>query len=76
MEQIPCFYCGSFFDPSPRHKNQTACKKEKCQKAKKAAWQRRKMKTDLIYAANQESSRQQWIKANPGYWTQYRKKNP
>ena len=34
------------------------------------------MKTDLIYAANQESSQQQWIKANPGYWKQYRKKNP
>ena len=76
MEQIPCVYCGSFFDPSPRHKNQTACKKEKCQKAKKAAWQRHKMKTDLIYAANQESSQQQWINSNPGYWKKYRKKNP
>ena len=40
MEQIPCFYCGGFFDPSPRHKNQSACKQEKCQKAKRAAWQR------------------------------------
>ena len=46
MEQIPCVYCGDFFDPSPRHKNQTACKRAKCQKAKKAAWQRHKMKTD------------------------------
>ncbi len=67
MEQIPCFYCGSFFDPSPRHKNQTACKKEKCQKAKKAAWQRHRMKTDPIYAANQKSSNQQWVNAKPGY---------
>jgi len=40
MEQIPCAYCGDFFDPSPRHKNQTACKKPECQKDKKAAWQR------------------------------------
>jgi len=56
MEQIPCFYCGGFFDPSPRHKNQSACKKEKCQKAKKAAWQRHRIKTDPIYAANQKSS--------------------
>ncbi|MGD1971256.1 MAG: hypothetical protein PVF24_06570 [Desulfobacterales bacterium] len=76
MEQIPCFYCGGFFDPSPRHKNQTACKKEKCQKAKKAAWQRHKLKTDPIYAANQKSSQQQWAKANQGYWKQYREKNP
>jgi hypothetical protein len=76
MEQIPCFYCGGFFDPSPRHKNQTACKKEKCQKAKKAAWQRHRIKTDPIYAANQKSSQQQWVNANPGYWKQYREKNP
>ena len=76
MEQIPCFYCGSFSDPSPRHKNQTACKKEKCQKAKKAAWQRHRIKTDSIYAANQKSSQQQWVNANPGYWKRYREKNP
>jgi hypothetical protein len=37
------FYCGDFFDPSPRHKNQSACKKVKCQRAKKAAWQRHKI---------------------------------
>ena len=76
MEQIPCFYCGDFFDPSPRHKNQTACKKVKCQRAKKAARQRYRIKTDPIYAANQKSSQQQWVNANPGYWKQYRKKNP
>ena len=76
MEQIPCFYCGGFFDPSTRHKNQTACKKEKCQRAKKAARQRHRIKTDPIYAANQESSQQQWINSNPGYWKKYRKKNP
>jgi hypothetical protein len=76
MEQILCVYCGDFFDQSPRHKIQTACKKVKCQKAKKAAWQRHKLKTDPLYAANQKSSQQQWIKANPGYWKQYRKKNP
>jgi hypothetical protein len=76
MEQIPCVFCGDFFDKSPRHKNQTACKKIECQKAKKAAWQRHKLKTDPIYAANQKSSQQEWIKANPGYWKQYRKEHP
>jgi len=76
MEQIPCFYCGGFFDPSPRHKNQTACKKVTCQRAKKAAWQRHRIKTDPIYAANQKSSQQQWIKFKPGYWKRYRNKNP
>jgi hypothetical protein len=76
MEQIPCTYCGDFFDPSPRHKNQTACKKEKCQKAKKAAWQRFKIKTDPIYRANQKSSQQKWLTATPNYWKAYRKRNP
>jgi hypothetical protein len=76
MEQIPCIYCGDYFDPSPRHKNQTACKKEKCQKAKKAAWQRHKLKIDPVYKANQQSSQQQWLKANPGYWKKYRKDHP
>ena len=76
MEKIPCTYCGDFFDPSPRHKNQTACKKEKCQRAKKAAWQRFKMKTDPVYSANQKSSQNKWLAANPNYWKAYRKRNP
>ncbi len=76
MEQILCTYCGDFFGPSPRHKNQTACKKLKCHRAKKAAWQRFKIKTDPIYSANQKSSQQKWLKATPGYWKAYRKRKP
>ena len=76
MEQTLCVYCGDFFDPSPRHKNQTACKKEKCKNAKKAAWQRHKMETDPIYSANQKSSQKLWTEANPGYWGEYRNNNP
>jgi hypothetical protein len=76
MEQIPCIYCGDFFDPSPRHKNQTACKKIECRQAKKAAWQRFRMKTDPVYSANQKTSHQKWLKATPGYWKDYRQRNP
>ena len=76
MERILCVYCGDFFEPSPRHKNQTACKKIKCRRTKKAAWQRHKMKTDPDYQFNQKLSQKQWAKANPGYWKQYRRKNP
>jgi hypothetical protein len=76
MEQIPCVYCGDFYDSSPRHKNQTSCKKRECQKAKRAAWQRYKMKHDPVYRANQKSSHQKWLKATPGYWENYRKRNP
>jgi len=76
VEQIQCIYCGDFFDPSPRHKNQAACKKAICQRAKKADWQRHKMRTDPDYMANQKISQKQWAKANPDYWKQYRKRNP
>jgi len=76
MEQIPCVYCGEFFHSSKRHRNQTACQKAACQKARKAAWQRYKMKTDPVYRANQKSSQHKWLRANPGYWKRYRRKHP
>ena len=76
MEKILCVYCGDFFDPSPRHKNQTACKNLRCRRAKKAAWQRYKMKTDPDYRFTQKMSQRQWVEAHPGYWREYRKRNP
>jgi len=76
MEQIQCTYCGDYFDPSPRHRNQTACKKSECQRAKKAERQRHKLKTDPIYKTSQKISQKQWAGANPGYWKKYREENP
>ena len=76
MQQILCVYCGDLFDASPRHKNQIACKKPECQKAKKAEWQRHKMKTDPVYNASQKISHKQWVRANPSYWKKYRNKHP
>jgi len=76
MEKILCVYCGDLFDPSPKHKNQIACKKPQCQRAKKAEWQRHKMKADPVYNASQKISKKQWASANPGYWKRYRYKNP
>ncbi len=76
MEQILCIYCGDFFPPSPRHKRRTSCKRPECKRAKKADWQRHKMKTDPIYKSNQKISQKEWARANPGYWRQYRKRNP
>lgn len=76
MEQIQCVHCGTFFDVSPRHRNQTACRKKECQRARKKAWHRFKLKTDPDYRAGKKISQQKWLIANPGYWKQYRKKNP
>jgi hypothetical protein len=76
MVEIECVYCGDFFEGSPRHKHQTFCKKKECKNAKKAAWQRYKMKTDPQYRANQKSSQKKWVKEHPDFWKKYRMKNP
>jgi hypothetical protein len=34
------------------------------------------MHTDVEYRANQRQSHQEWLRANPNYWQDYRKKNP
>ena len=76
MDPIPCFHCGEYFPPSPRHKDQKYCKKPVCQRAKKAEWQRNKMATDPVYKADQKQSHYEWLRATPNYWKDYRKRNP
>jgi hypothetical protein len=76
MEKILCVYCGDLFEASPRHKNQIACKKPACQRARKAEWQRHKMRTDPVYSATQKISQKEWARANPDYWKRYRMKYP
>jgi hypothetical protein len=76
MAEIECVYCGDLFEGSPRHKNQTCCWRKECRNAKKAAWQRHKLKTDPEYRANQKSSQKKWCKEHPDYWKKYRKRNP
>jgi hypothetical protein len=74
MEQVPCVHCGIFF--TPRNREQNYCTAPECQKARKAAWQRNKMHTDPDYKADQKLSQKKWAIVNPGYWKEYRKRNP
>jgi hypothetical protein len=76
MEEAICINCGSSFIKSPRHKNQSYCRKEDCRRARKSDWQRKKMRTDSEYRAGQRLSHKKWTSANPGYWKQYRSNNP
>jgi hypothetical protein len=76
MDTIPCCHCGEYFLPSPRHKDQKFCRKQRCQRARKAHWQRHKMRTDPEYKANQKQSHQEWLRSNPNYWKDYRKRHP
>ena len=76
MEKGMCQYCGDLFPLSPRHKNQTCCKKPECQKAKRAERQRNKMQNNPVYKVNQKISNNKWLQSNPDYWKNYREKNP
>ena len=74
MEPIPCVNCATFF--TPRNCKQNYCTKAGCQRARKAAWQRYKMKYDVDYRSQQYLSQQKWLQTNPGYYRSYRRRNP
>ena len=76
MKEGICINCGGSFIKSSRHKNQSYCRKKHCQRAKKADWQRQKLRTDPEYKASQKLSNRKWIGSNPGYWKRYRERNP
>ena len=76
MEPIICVHCCEFFPPSPRHKHQNYCMKPACRRAKKAAWKRHKMAVDPDFKLDQKLSNKKWAAKHPGYWKQYRKRNP
>jgi len=74
MEQVPCVHCGKFF--IPRNRKQNYGTEPDCQRARKAVWQRYKMKTDVDYRTQQQLSNEKWVNNTPGYWTRYRQRNP
>jgi hypothetical protein len=74
MEPIPCVNCATFF--IPRNRKQNYCTKAGCQRARKAAWQRFKLKFDEQYRIQQHLSHQKWLQSNPGYYRSYRRRNP
>jgi hypothetical protein len=76
MEKVSCRHCGGYFVPDPRQKHPQYCGQAACQRARKAAWQREKIRGDPDYRANQKQCRQDWCKAHPDYWKIYRQKHP
>jgi hypothetical protein len=75
-EERSCCHCGRFYVPDPRQRNQRYCGRKMCQRARKAAWQREKMRTDADYRANQRGSQEAWLRAHAGYWKRYRATHP
>lgn len=74
MEPIPCVHCGTYF--IARNRCQGHCSEKVCQKARKAAWQRFKIKTDEHYRYQQRLSHQKWLENTPHYWKDYRRRHP
>lgn len=74
MDSTPCLSCGGFF--KPRNKLQNYCSAPACQKARKADWQRNKLRSDPEYYEGQKLSQKKWQQASPGYWRSYREAHP
>lgn len=74
MESIPCPACSTFF--IPRNKCQVFCLNPDCQRARKALRQKQKLATDPDYKEEQHLANNKWLKNNPGYWENYRSRNP
>jgi hypothetical protein len=76
MEEVSCCHRGGYFIPDPRQKHPRYCGKLGCPHARKAAWQRKKIRGDPDYLANQKRCWQDWCKVHPDYWKTYRQKHP
>jgi hypothetical protein len=74
MSQDICVNCGGSFK---RHRtDQQYCPMDNCQKARKAAWQRKKLNQNPAYKKDQRQANKDWQDKTPGYWQAYRKNNP
>jgi hypothetical protein len=74
MEPVPCLGCSEFF--TPRNRSQSYCTNPKCQKKRKALWQKQKVQNNPEYRENQKLSNNKWLSNNPDYWKKYRLDNP
>lgn len=70
-----CVHCGDEFEPDSRVKDQRYCKKEECQKARRALWQKERLRDDPDYKDNQKRCWKEWYSRHPGYYREYRGKN-
>ena len=74
---IVCLACGKEKPGSPRLAGrQSYCGEPGCQRARRAAAERHSMATDPDYRATKRLSDQAWYRANPGYWSEYRRRHP
>lgn len=66
-----CVNCGRGFEPLPHIPRQSFCSHPACQKARKRAWQRNKLRADPDYRHNQRAAQKAWQERNRDYWHEY-----
>jgi hypothetical protein len=71
-----CLYCGKLFQLSKFQSRQAVCGETECQRKRRTEYHRRKICSDPEYRQGCLDSPRKWRSHNPGYWNQYRQKNP
>ncbi|MEA3278221.1 MAG: hypothetical protein U9Q81_23615 [Pseudomonadota bacterium] len=76
MAKRRCAACGCLFEPRRNVPHQRYCSERACQRTRRRRWQRRKLKADADYRANQAAAQRRWRERHPQYWRAYRKRHP
>ncbi|MES9904196.1 MAG: hypothetical protein ABW168_16175 [Sedimenticola sp.] len=76
MCQKHCVACNDLFISRANVPNQSFCSKPHCQRERRRRWQRKKLKEDADYRANQAAAQKRWRERNPDYWCRYRQSHP
>lgn len=75
MEQH-CACCNALYRRDRYHPKQLYCGKAACQRHRRTQWQRKKLKEDGDYRANQAQAQARWRDSNRDYWKKYRASHP
>jgi len=78
MTTMICSSCNDEVTKNPKLKGrqQNYCGKTKCQRARKAAWKRDRLRSSPEFRSDHALANRKWSATNPEYWRQYRLCNP
>ncbi len=76
MNETRCVACTDGFTPRRNVPDQRYCCKAECQRERRRRWQRRKLREDPDYRANQAAAQQRWRERHREYWRNYRHSHP
>lgn len=71
-----CPYCRETFAPSRYRPDQAVCSGPDCQRQRRAAYHRKKLRGDASYRAQCRDSRDLWREQHPEYMPTYRQSHP